>query len=58
MTRPAPARHKGNDTVCARGSHCADVHSPTAIATANNLPDFVVREDPKDAHELGNIHEG
>lgn len=46
------------DSSCMTGSHCIDVHSPTAIAPAHHPRDFVVREDPEDAHELGNVHQG
>lgn len=49
---------KTEDSACMTGSHCIDVHPPTAIAPAHHLRDFVVREDPEDPHELGNVHEG
>lgn len=54
---PVPGT-EGEDSVCVTGSQCGDVHSPTAIASAHHLRDFVVREDLEDANQFGNTHEG
>ena len=49
---------EGEDFVCAAGSQRGDVHSPTAIASAHQLRDLVLREDLEEAHKFDNTHVG